>query len=324
MFGQLGYSPISYPLEVASSTELATFDADAAGVRSQPGLDPDQFTLFQLAGQDAPSPIVDLHSATPTLDGNDDNPDARASIDLLSFRIAPSEHLDRTMQATLRLDIGKDRSSPSPLDPLFWSIAAGLDLAAQAVTAPAESKALSSDFSKAFKRRPIEIPGGLAELRVEVVAHVEPPWWRRIFSFADNASVRKLVAAIGFPGIALDAVQLLDTMLGRFDEGKAKPIFRSRPLTVALTKRAAIDFSGGLSSVSAAVLNDGVFLMLRHRDVSLLKLHPPVYLGGYGRLVPKASWDPAAPKPPDDDPYSDLSYAVLRVKTRATRLDPGL
>jgi hypothetical protein len=332
MFGSLGYAAITAPLEMPPATELTPFDAEVAAQKTQafaayigqPNIDPNQFSLFQLAGSEAPSPVVDLHTAAPTLKGSDDTPDVRVGIDLLSFRIAPEDGVDPTMQATLRLDMGKDRLSSSTLDPLFWSIAAGLDLAAQSVTAPADAKGLNADLSKAFKQRPIEIPGSLAELRVELIAHVEPPWWRRIFSFADSASVRKLVAAVGFPGIALDAVQLLDTMLGQFDQARAKPIFQSRPLTVALTEQAAKEFTGGLSSVSAAVLNDGVFLMLRHRDVPLLKVHPPIYLGGYGRLIPKASWDPTAPTLPDDDPYSSLSYAVLRVRTRAVRLDPSL
>jgi hypothetical protein len=156
-----------------------------------------------------------------------------------------------------------------------------------------------------------------------MVAHEEPPWWRRIFSFAEAASVRKLVAAVGFPGIALDAVRLLDEMLGRIAERTAQPIFQSRPLTVALSERAALDYTAGLSSVSAAVLNDGIFLMLRHKDVPILSAEPPLFLGGYGRLVPRKGWDPASPKLPETDPYEDLSYAVLRVKTRAFRLDTG-
>jgi hypothetical protein len=326
MFGKLGYEPISHPVGLEA---LRTFDAEGfrdAGRDSADhfGIDPDQFTLFQLtAGNDGP-PIVDLHAASPTLNGTADNPDVRVSIDLLSFRIAPAEGLDPKMQATLRLDMGKDRSSASPLDPLFWSIAAGLDLAAQAVSAPKQSKVMSADFSKAFKQRPIEIAGGLAQLRVEVVAHAEPPWWRRVFAFADNASVRKLVAAVGFPGIALDAVQLLDATMSQFAQSKAKPIFQSRPLTVALSDRAAVDYSAGLSTVSTAVLNDGIFILLRHRDASLLVAEPPVYLGGYGRLVPKKGWDPTNPKLADGQAYSDLSYAVLRVKTRAVRLDTGL
>jgi hypothetical protein len=321
MFGTLGYEAIDRPLETAG---LAAFEATAFATAKGLGVDPNQFTLFQLMGGKDETPIVDLHAASPRLKGSDDNPDVRMSIDLLSFRIAPAEGLDPEMQATLRLDMGKDRSSPSPLDPLFWSVAAGLDLAAQTITGPRDPKTMGADFSKAFKQRPIEIAGGLGQLRIEVVAHAEPPWWRRVFAFADNASVRKLVAAVGFPGIALDAVQLLDATLGEFSRVKAKPIFQSRPLTVALTERAANDFTAGLSSVSAAVLNDGMFVMLRHRDVSVLMAEPPVYLGGYGRLVPKKSWQADVAAVTGDDAYADLSYAILRIRTKSIKIDTGL
>jgi hypothetical protein len=331
MFGALGYQPIEHPLDIAGPKGLDLFEATTptserrprALANIVPGIDPNQFTLFQLSTADGTPPVLDLHAATPTLKGSDEKPDVRVTVDLLSFRISPSENVDPSMQATLRLDMGKDRSSPSPADPLFWSLAAGIDLAAQAVK-PQEAKSMTADFSHAFKKRPIEIPGGLAQMRVEVVAHEEPPWWRKIFSFADSSSVRKLVSAIGFPGIALDAVQLLDTMLAKVSEAKAKPIFQSRPLVVALSERAATDYTAGLSSVSAAVLNNGVFLLLRHKDAPILAAEPPLYLAGYGRLVPKKGWNSAAPTLPQQDPYDNLSYAVLRVRTREIAMDTGV
>src|SRR5208337_1075659 len=113
--------------------------------------------------------------------------------------------------------------------------------------------------------------------------------------------------------IALDAVKLLDAAMGRFEDARAKAIFRSRPMTVALTERAAEDFGAGLDTIRPAVLNDGVFVLLRHRQADIVRGTPPVFLGGYGRLVPRDSWDGQTLKLPAADPYSDLSYAVLRV-----------
>jgi hypothetical protein len=113
-----------------------------------------------------------------------------------------------------------------------------------------------------------------------------------------------------------DAVQLLDVMLGQFSKAAAKPKFESRPLTVALREGAVFDYTAGLGSVS--VLNDGIFLMLWHRDAPVMVAKPPLYLGDYGRLVPKK---PVSSKLPDSDDYADLSYAVKR---RVVRLDPGL
>jgi hypothetical protein len=139
-----------------------------------------------------------------------------------------------------------------------------------------------------------------------------------LFAFADNAAVRKLVSAVGFPGIALDAVKVLDEALGRFEEARAKPIMQSRPLTVALSERAAKEFTGGLSTVKAAILNTGLFVMLRYGDADIVRNNPPVFLGGIGRLVPRDAWDGQRYKPPAKDPFEELSYTVLRIKSRAS------
>ena len=328
MFGQLGYRPIAAPLswlDVGTEQENDVADPEAAGPRSElSGIDPDQFTLFQLTDRAAPQPILDLHAAKPTLKGSDKLPDVRMRIELVSFRIAPSEDVTPDMQATLRLDIGRSQNGSAEEDALFWSIAAGLDLTAQALTPGPEQRQAGSDLSKAFRKNPVEIAGGLGDLRIELVAHTPPPWWRKIFTFADNSAVRKLVDAVGFPGIALDAVKLLDTAMGRFEDARAKPIFRSRPMTVALTERAAQDFGAGLDTMQPAVLNDGVYVLLRHRQAELVRATPPLFLGGYGRLVPRDSWDGQTLKLPEKDPYSDLSYEIMRVKTREIAIESSV
>lgn len=320
MFGQLGYQPISWAPQVVGVAE-----AEDAGGRHVAGssIDPNQFTLFQLAGSRAKTALADLHAVAPVLKGSDEKPDVQVKIELLSFQIGSALGLDPGMQATLRLDIGKDEASASDADPLFWSIAAGLDLAAQAIDKTGDPKQKAANLSAAFRRRPIEIPGGLADLRIELVAHEPPPWWRKIFKFADNAAVKTLVSAVGFPGIALDAVKLLDAALGRFEEARAKPIFQSRPMTVALSERAASEFTGGLDTVKAAVMNDGVFVMLRHADAEIVRQSKPIYLGGYGRLVPGDTWDGETVVLPQDDPYAQLSYAILKVKTREAAIETG-
>jgi len=323
MFGTSGYVPISNPLDLPDlvpGPDVAAFEA-LGGATTASGIPPDQFTLFQLMPTNSKVAVADLHGVEPALKGSDEKPDAQARIELVSFQIAGNENLDPKMQATLRLDMGMDPSSSAQQDPLMWSIAAGLDLAAQAVSKDPKEKA--ADLSQPFRRRPIEIPGGLGQLRIELVAHEPPPWWRKIFSFVDNAAVRKLVSAVGFPGIALDAVKLLDEVLGRFEQAAAKPIFASRPLTVALTERAASEFSGGLDTAKAAILNDGLFVLSRHRDADLLRNEPPLYLGGYGKLVPRKAWD-GQKLTVGDDPYVDLSYAILRVKTREVAAEKGL
>lgn len=282
------------------------------------GLEANQFTPFQIS-DDPQNPIVDLHAATAKLAGSEEKPDIQMRIEMLSFQVADHGLSDKA-QATLRLDVGQDQRSLSGGDPVFWSIAAGLDLAAQAVTGDGDPRQRTADLGKAFRGRPIEIPGGMAELRIQLVAHEPPPWWRRMFSFADNAAVKKLVAAVGFPAIALDAVKLLDEAIGRFDVANAKSIMQSRPLSVALSARAATEFSGGLATVKPAVLNDGVFVLLRQGDAQVLREAPPLYLGGYGRLVPADRWVDGKLRLLGNDPYEKLSYVILRVRTREAKL----
>lgn len=321
MFGKLGYVPLEWPVDTRteeSPTDTAQQQMAGRPVlgASKPSLDSHQFTLFQLTSEG----VRDIHAAAAALKGSDEKPDIQVRIELVSFQIPCQDGIGDNMKATLRLDVGQDRSSQSDRDPLFWSIAAGLDLASQAL-ASSDPKERSANLSQPFKDRPIEIPGGLAEMRIELIAHQEPAWWRRIFSLTDNVAVRKLVSAVGFPGIALDAVKLLDEIIGRFEAARAVPIFQSRPLTLALNERAATDFSSGIDSVVPAVLNNGLFLMLRHCDVDVLRTEPPVYMGGYRRLAPKKNWDGKILKVSQNDPYCDLNYVIIRVKTRETRIE---
>src|SRR5271165_606292 len=168
MFGELGYSPIVAPLSFLEANSLA--DANLADVaeledagprRDLAGIDPDQFILFQLTDRAAAQPILDLHAATARLKGSDALPDVRMRIELVAFRIAPADSVEKDMQATLRLDIGRSQSGSATEDALFWSIAAGLDLSAQALAPGPEQRQGGADLSQAFRKNPIEISGGL-------------------------------------------------------------------------------------------------------------------------------------------------------------------
>lgn len=318
IFARAGYEPLRQVVAMVDEGGRKLPTLQSVGGASAA----DQFVPFQLTADPAQR-ILDLHAATAKLPGSEEKPDVQLRIELVSFQVnEAAAAVAAGAQATLRLDIGQDQASTPERDPVFWSIAAGLDIAARAVGGELDARR-GADFGQAFRRRPIEIAGGLAELRIQLVVHEPPPWWRRIFTFADNAAVRKLVAAVGFPGIALDAVKLLDEAMGRFDEARATPILQSRPLTVALSARAAEEFSGGLDVVRPAVLNEGIHIMLRQADAERVRARPPVYLGGLGRLVPADAWDGQRLTVTANDPYEDLSYLVLRVRSREARItDP--
>jgi hypothetical protein len=67
-----------------------------------------------------------------------------------------------------------------------------------------------------------------------------------------------------------------------------------------------------------------MFLLLRQRDAELVRTQRPVFLGGYGKLLPYKNFNDRAPIIPDRDPFVDSSYAVLRVKTRAAKIEQPL
>jgi hypothetical protein len=270
--------------------------------------------LFQLSN--AERPICDLTEVTPEIEGSANEPDVQVSVAMLAFHLAHStaESVQEKSRATLRLDLGKDEGSNSQMEALFWSIASGLDLyehikgGANATT----PKKMSDDFSAKFRQRPVEIPGGLGQLRIEIVEHAEPPWWRRAIGFVtEDSSVKRIISSIGFPGIALEAVRLLDAMIGRFEDAAARPILRSRPLTLAFSKAARTDYTAGSEAARIGCIAPGFYVLLRHADTAVFNQSPPVFLGHTGHLVPRSDWEknPATVNP-DSTAYSDITYAV--------------
>jgi hypothetical protein len=320
-FGLLGYEAVN-PAYVA----LTAASAGQPAIPLLSGAPPsaDQFMLFQLGN--AEHPICDLTEVAPQIEGSTTEPDVQVSVAMLAFHLArnTAESLKEKSRATLRLDLGKDEGSNSQMEALFWSIASGLDLY-EHVRGGANAntrKKMSDDFSAKFRQRPVEIPGGLGQLRIEIVEHVEPPWWRRAIGFvAEDSSVKRIISSIGFPGIALEAVRLLDEMIGRFEDAAARPILRSRPMTLAFSKAARDDYTAGSEAARIGCVAPGFYVLVRHQDTAVFNQSPPVFLGHTAHLVPRAEWEknPAAINP-DSTPYGDATYAVLRFRSRGTKL----
>lgn len=324
VFGQPGYEAL-VPLATQRAAPVleGLFFGDRSTVSvALPG-DADQFAMFRIGG--AETPIIDLTEVEPEIEGSDAEPDVRVRVSLLAFHLGgTAQRIDKETRATLRLDLGKDRASNSPLEPLFWSIAAGLDLYdhVKSGSNASDPKRMNDDFSAKFLQRPVEIPGGLGQLRIEIMAHPELPWWRRALGFlGEDRNVRRIVTSVGFPGIALDAVQLLDEMIGRFEDVMVEPLLRSRPLTLAFSRFARDDFTGGSDAARIGCVSPGFYVLVRHADAAVFREHPPLFLGHTGHLVPRAAWEaqPGA-LDPEDGPYRELTYAVLRFRARAAQL----
>lgn len=284
----------------------------------------DQFLVFQFSDREQGPRILESSQVEPRLKGSDENPDIFVRLHMVAFHVGASEEVDRNVRATLRIDFGKDENSNSPLDTLFWSIAAGLNLYNEAHGKRSEPKELKADFHEAFAKRPIEIPGGLGRLSFEVVKHQEPQWWRKIFGFLKGETARTLAAAIGFPAITTQAIDLLDQLLNRLDQDEPAVLFRSRPMTLALTDKAKRDVTGDIPGVSAGVLNPGYCLLARGRDFATIVARDPKFLVAYGKLVPGETSLEEFLAQGYDDPFEDMTYAVFRVAARETRLNQQL
>jgi hypothetical protein len=256
--------------------------------------------------------------------GSSEKPDALAVVQLASFSVGSEEGIDKNTRATLRLDLGKDSQSESPLDTVFWSIAAGMNLYDDFKKKRSEAKDLRTDFNDAFSRRPVEIPGALGRLSFEVVKHKEPKWWQRVFTFLQSGTGKTLTAAVGFPAITGQAVGFLDELLNRLEKSDPEILFKSRPMTIALSARARDSFNAGVPSVNVGVMNPGFCLLARGRDYRALVENEPVYMGAYGLLKPKQMPLEDFLQSPAENPFNKITYAVLKVGTAETKLNPTL
>src|SRR5690606_13606189 len=88
----------------------------------------EQFRVFAIEEDEKGLRLVDPHEVVPKLAGASDKPDVRMNIELVAFHAPASLRNGEFKGATLRLDVGQDPLSRSVLSPVFWSIAAALDL----------------------------------------------------------------------------------------------------------------------------------------------------------------------------------------------------
>jgi hypothetical protein len=272
----------------------------------------EQFRLFNLLPS---GELADPHETDPNVAGNDAFPDVRLSVQLVGFN--PGARAGTETRATVRLDIGQSASA-SNRSPLYWSIAAGLDLVDLAVSGKSGDR-FGSSFDSAFVQRPIDVPGGLADLRFEVVCHAEPAWWKQIFGLAGSGTGASLMTACGFPGVSRDAVKIIDKA---FDElsGAHRVLFKSKRMTFALSARARDEFALGMAGVQIGCINRGFCVLAPQQWYQKLKELKPRYLGTYGVLIPASLSLDDFLAVPNANPLSAIPYAVLKVNSKSVVL----
>ena len=93
-------------------------------------------------------------------------------------------------------------------------------------------------------------------------------------------------------------------------------------MRLAFSKRARADFTGGNPRVSMGCLTGGFCVFTRGRHFDAVAKSNAVFYPTIGKLVPASvpPGDIAAGR--YDDPLRDVTYAIFRVGTKATKLDP--
>lgn len=283
--------------------------------------DSNQFILMQLTGDE--KRIVNTSAITPTLKGDSDKPDVNMQLDFESFKIGRNEDIDRKTKATLQLQIGQEKKIDA-LDKLFYCINGGMDLYNELKGKKTDAKDFKKSTEAAMGNKPISMPGGMGQITLKVVKHEEPKWWQRVFSFAKSDTAKELFSLIGFPGITETALNCVSGMLDSLFDREPEILFQSQPIKVGFTQSAREELSGGLSTNYVSCLNQGFWVMVRKADYQAVLDAKPIYYGGYGILAPDGMSEIDALRDEAGNPFSRITYAVIRSRIKEVDLKQGM
>jgi hypothetical protein len=302
--------------------ETSEFNKGSISVLESTGLSIDnQFILLQLS--DGDQRVVNTSQVTPKLIGSSDKPDINMLLDFDGFKIGSNEDIDKNTKATLQLQVGQEEKS-GPLEKLFYCVNGGLDLFNEITGKKADSKDFKKTTDQALGNKPISLPGGIGQISLKVVKHEEPKWWQKVFSFAKSDPAKELFSLIGFPGITETAVNCVSGMFDSlFDKG-TEVLFQSQPVKLGFTQSAKEELGGGLSTNFVSCLNPGFWIMARKSDYDTIINSKPIYFGGYGILAPEGMSEIDALKDSGNNPFSKITYAVIRARMKEVDLKQGL
>lgn len=302
----------------AATNNSSKTGMDIAASRGLEGAtDSNQFILLQLTGGD--KRVLNTTEVVPTLKGDSDKPDINMALDFESFKIGSNENIEKDTKVTLQLKVGQEQKITG-LDKLFYCINAGLDLYDEVKKKKAEAKDFKKSTGEALAHKPISLPAGAGLISLNVVKHEEPTWWQRVFSFAKSDKGRDLLSLIGFPGITETAVNCLSGMLDNLFDRAPEVLFQSIPIKVALSQNAKNELGGDLSTNYVSCLNPGFWVMARKSDYDVIVKSKPIYYGGYGILAPDGMSEIDALKDSNNNPFSKLTYAVIRARMKEVDL----
>jgi len=283
--------------------------------------DDKQFVLLQLS--DGDKRILCTSEVIPILKGEEEKPDINMLLDFEGFHIGSNEDIDNKTKATLQLKVGQEASTNN-LDKLFYCINGGLELYNQIKNKKSEPKDFKKNTDQALGKKPISLPKGIGQITLQVIKHQEPKWWQQVFNFAKTDGAKELFSLVGFGGITQTAVSYVGEMLNRLFDEEPDVLFESQSVKACFTQSAKNDLTGGLSTNYASSLNPGYWIMARKIDYELIVNSKPIYYGGYGILAPEGMSEIDSIRDSPNNPFSKITYAVIRAKMKELDLSQGI
>ncbi len=301
---------------------VVTFENGEGGAVAA-GDDASQFSILQLK-KDAPE-IVDSFQIDPAIQGSSAKPDVQLRMELGGFHLAKNLNANSDTRGTLRVVVNKsDQSTDKTFNKVFWVITAGLKLYDQQKNKAADPKDMTSDLTeKAFGGRPVEIPGGLADLSFQVVKHKDPSLFEQIWNLFKSEPVTRLLTIVGFPAIAQETLSIIDDLLNNL-VGDADPdiLFESGIKQYALSKYAKDEYIQGYAGIKMESLNPGWWIMVRGQDYADILKNKPVFDATLRKLIPASVTPEQRASGNYQDPFANMTYAVFRVGMAEVALDP--
>jgi len=281
-----------------------------------------QFFAFQAELVNGSPVLLETSDVEPMVGTPDATPDVVLDMSLQAFHLGESEPVDRETRATLRLTLNKDDDSTRArnLETLYWGITTALRLYDDETGKKTESKELKTDYRKALGNKNIEIPGALADVKLEVIKHKEPRWWRNVFSFLGSNGAKTLTAALGFPAVTQQVIKFVDEAASRLEGTNPEVLFASRSMKLAFSKEARASYVGN-GPIKIGCLNPGTWVLARGRDFQTLANAQALFYATYGKLVPAKVPITDTLVPGYVDPFNDVTYAVLRVQMKPQKLN---
>lgn len=249
--------------------------------------------------------IVDPANVEPAIAGSTQMPDVGIQISMAGAHFAESVWADAGSKTRATMRVTSKGDAVNNADTLHWALTAGLNLYEAykgdgKITNPIEigTRLTNTGQSLQFKE-------GAGSLQISVLGHKKPSWWDNVFSFLRGSGGEALIGALGFPAITVSALKFVDELTNRIADSGRKPIFQASFANVAFSER------GVATSNNPAVLNGGLWLIVNPTDKEKFEQFDAYYYGGFARMIPGA-YDEPSDVLVGDDPFDDVTYAVLR------------